>query len=76
MSEMVERCAMAMHKAGFFPNVIPWEKCAEAYREERRMFARAAIEAMREPTAEMVVAAWRSEGTSEIWQAMIEEALK
>lgn len=63
MSEMVERVARAIKDA----EQMHWND-----------MARAAIEAMREPTAKMVVIADSSLRpiSPRIWRAMIDEALK
>jgi hypothetical protein len=62
MSEMIERAASAMAELGV---KATWEDLAQA-----------AISAMREPTLEMIAAAWHCDGTGDIWKAMIDEALK
>lgn len=71
MSEMVKRVCAAIDGA-YSHGDLSWEKCA-----------RAAIEAMREPTEEMVQAANHMTGYSleneyikQEWRAMIDEALK
>jgi hypothetical protein len=46
MSEMVERVARAM--ATRAQSHTKWEDCAESFREQKRLDARAAILAMRE----------------------------
>lgn len=53
MSEMVERVAKAIFDRG---SVLqkPWEEADDGHREFYRSLARAAIEAMREPTEAMV----------------------
>lgn len=83
MSEMIERVAKALSVAdGNHP-----EACSND-EDETQMWtlyvsdARAAISAMREPTAKMVEAAWRrnddndgKEADRENWQSMIDAAL-
>ncbi len=58
MSEMVERVAKAIHKVNdgrSSKNLrVPWEQCIQVYQELLRNEARAAIEAMREPTKQMI----------------------
>lgn len=76
MSEMVTRVARAMAESSGFC----WDNCAQSQWERD---ARAGIEAMREPTVEMLVAAqedWMCVRASEergdfIWRAMIDCAL-
>ena len=79
MSEMIERVAKAIHH--YRPNrVEPWERCVESYKKELRMQAKAAIEAMREPTNKMVKpyidAYYRDEDMKTAWREMIDAALK
>jgi hypothetical protein len=83
MSEMRERVARAIHQERY-GGQIPWGRFPDA-EEECRQEARAAIEAMREPTEAMMAAvdcggekadwlagkAWKAG-----WQAMLDEALK
>ena len=85
MSEMIERLALAIEATMFAPHELPLDTGLHAkYRET----ARAVIEAMREPTQEMrlaAVAEWsRPDPTPEhestlvfnaIWRAMIDAAL-
>ena len=71
MSEMVERVARAMaERAGF-----SWEHCTQ---EQWKSDARAGIEAMREPTKEMVRAAEANAGApyTYAYRDMIDAALK
>lgn len=79
MSEMIERVAKAIEEAdanGF--SKLPYWECAKV-----------AIEAMREPTSEMIKEGeseffefrpspqdWTLASTKNCWQAMIDEALK
>ena len=71
---MIERVARAMAKAA---SPLPWEMGDEEWRNDFRTLARAAIEAMREPTPEMFIAARTpSVGTTRAeWQAMIDAAI-
>lgn len=76
MIEMVERVAEAIAISG---NGGTWD---DWYNEDQREFhrkrARAAIEAMREPTESMVEAGWNAPGDQPQthWEAMIDAALK
>jgi hypothetical protein len=86
---MVERVARAIANAGAFDETMSdakrgWEKCDGAMREDYRREARAAIEAMREPTETMISAGYlwafgspnEAETNAErTWQAMIDDAL-
>lgn len=80
MSEMVERVAKALHKAhyergrGLPPS---WDAIDRFEREMWLFSARAAIEAMREPTRDMISAANRNNHPRDIdtWQTMIDAAL-
>lgn len=73
MSEMVERVAKALGESVpglIFPDAWPWET-----------MARAALEAMREPTDEMArIGLYLTEGSDpdfkDIWRQMINKALK
>lgn len=101
MSEMLERVARALYdqeaersaKADRIiaaargqpvgqPSIEPYEECADAFRAD----ARAAIEAMREPTEAMVAAAWVKRSSLDeaptpgatfalMWRAMIDASL-
>jgi len=79
-NEVIERGARALHTSGVFPSLIPWERCAEIYRRDRRMQARAVIESIREPTEAMKSAG--AEGgepagwCGSIWKRMIDEMLR
>ncbi len=80
---MIERVARAMWdanlKSGSSEFCSPWESETEALRADWRSFARAAIEAMREPTGAMVDAGYAASAEAEdigtTWPAMIDEAL-
>lgn len=82
MSEMVERVAEAM-KAHDYGD-LPWAKLSADYREQLEDYARAAIEAMREPTPQMIMAAFETGIPHETnvpdmerwYAAMIDAALK
>jgi len=78
MSEMIEQVAKAIFDARYnhagipTPDVNPpWSVC--------RAEARAAIQAMREPTVRMVAAGSMADGSvtaKEVWDYMIEAALE
>ncbi len=84
MSEMVESVAKAMAEQG--QAHTKWEDCAETFREKMRAQARAAIEAMREPTPAMVDAGYEADngedrhlgerGARDCWRLMVDAALK
>jgi hypothetical protein len=76
---MVEQVALAIHAIGILaPADHSWEACAQ--KPAFRMAARAAIEAMRHPTEAMVKAAPNLRDVdfypSDVWQAMIDGALR
>ena len=73
MSEMVDRVARALIDAD--PHIHGYH---ETHMEIKRPAARAAIEAMRQFTQEMAIAAIdeRHEGMADMWNAVIDEALK
>jgi hypothetical protein len=69
MTDMVERVARAIYAAEC------WDTATPGFYQHA---ARAAIAAMREPTDEMVDAAWEPSvppGNVAIWQAMIDAAM-
>lgn len=71
-NEMVNRVALAIAKAS---GINDWFKAADEYEEE----ARAAIEAMWEPTPDMIATAKQFSkpiSEREIWQAMVSAALE
>lgn len=81
MSEMIERVASALWAVS--AKSWAWEECPPAQQAGYRQHARAAIEAMRVPTVEMVVDAtedWMcvrafEDRAEAIWDAMINRAL-
>lgn len=74
MSEMVERVARAMFEADRGGS---WDDVRENSKAMWRSFARAAIEAMREPTEAMINVGWRSMNDERLpWEVMIDAALK
>lgn len=84
MNELIERVAMAIHRVGGDAVLagMSWEDAPEANREQARREARAAIEAMREPT-DLMTRAGSLEGpegfdgwfAEKVWQRMIDKAL-
>jgi hypothetical protein len=82
MNEMVERVAIAIvcKELGLTPE--DWEDCFDGAKDRYRDLARAAIEALREPTLAMYEAsrvpiiAGENAPIGDRWRAMIEEALK
>lgn len=88
---MVEKVARAIYEATPFPNTEgPYEAQTDEYRRMCKVLARAAIEALREPTEEMANEGMNagtdaddpyepgnmSSATIPIWQAMLDAALK
>lgn len=73
--DMIERVARAI--AGKLDDNTPWKECGQGFRETCILLARAAIEALREPTEAML-----EEGPGEpymekhVWALMIDAALK
>lgn len=85
MSEMVERCAQALLNSVVKTwNGInkPWDEAEEWSRDIARKNARAVIEAMREPPEAMmntmfnICSSETQTGCRQIWDIMIDEALK
>jgi hypothetical protein len=89
MSEIVERVARAIYLVPVGGREDPyaqrWDELREKHQDAFRAIARAAIEAMREPTEAMMAgvdcagekAEWLSGKAWKVgWQAMIDEALK
>lgn len=78
MADMIERVAKRLWDDGFDRMPDPsWEETTELQKQFHRMLARSAIEAMREPTVAMLVAARRNNHPrdGETWQTMIDAAL-
>lgn len=75
---MVERVARAIHFRGDDQGDDAWDHCQTWLRMAAREQARAAIEAMREPTTEMKFCGIQEEayGIDATWKAMIDTALK
>lgn len=84
MSEMIERLARALHGCVMQQDAdqAPWEKLSQPVKQECLLMARAAIEAMREPTNAMIEAAdgeYRDDDRRALvgeWQTMIDVALR
>jgi hypothetical protein len=83
MSEMIERVAKAINDAGYgHTGEMPHSFFEELSPREKGLLlamARAAIEAMREPTYEMLQRGHENNFgycPTQAWKAMIEEALK
>jgi hypothetical protein len=80
MTDLIERVAKAIYEDRNGAGCMPWGRRDEAHKEPYRSDARAAIEAMREPTEEMGKAGADhvrnvSGGMSGIYRAMIDAAL-
>jgi hypothetical protein len=78
MSEMVERVAVAISNAQMAWKAANGGDDASVVDCPDEVLARAAIEAMREPTDQMVGAANRNNHPRDVdtWRTMIDEALK
>jgi len=75
---MVERVAKALWEQ-YSVSIHPWSEAKPYEREKLHADARAAIAAMREPTAAMLESAWASalaEDADCVWRDMIDEALR
>ena len=79
MSEMIERVARALWAVSDDSGEPwPWNECPEAQKAGYRLHARAAVEATREPTEAMMLAACHA-GNADMeasWRAAVDEALK
>lgn len=83
MSEMIERVARAIHRTEGPWSDVPWDDLPESAKSASRRQARAAIEAMREPTLDMIHCSPVTadnfvpypETCAVTWRAMIDEAL-
>ncbi len=86
MTAMVERVAraIAVCPTAYDVNTRVWETEVQAFREECLALARAALEALRDPTDGMIAAATRASAAAGhvyaeycplIWRAMIDAAL-
>lgn len=84
--EMVERVARALWGVSDFNEKSwPWEECGSSQKAGYRLHARAAIEAMREPTDAMFDAGekaattysarWMMSIADDVWTAMVDAAL-
>lgn len=79
MTEMIERVAAAIYAVQPHLNTgkpVPWLELIGPLREKSIELARAAIEAMREPTDEMADAVDETDtGIESAWRCMIDAAL-
>jgi len=79
VSDMVERVARALHAMPSEAwSEVPWSVLQAMHKERLMRHARAAIEAMREPTPEMVDEAYEyalNENAAGVWRKMIDAAL-
>lgn len=76
---IIERVAQAIYEDRNGHGCVPWSKRTAAHKAPYRSDARAAIEAMREPTETMVTAGLRSDPEGYVkgdWYFMIDAALK
>lgn len=79
MTTMIERVAQAIYEDRNGRGCIPWNRLPAAHKAPYLSDARAAIEAMREPTETMVAAALRLDPDGYVkgnWYFMIDAALK
>lgn len=72
-TEMVERAARAIYHGK--PRNRPWEILRPEFQRQYEKQARAAIEAMREPTDVMMAAIGQTSLQAKIWRVMIDAAL-
>jgi hypothetical protein len=77
MSEIVEAVARAIYEAEKPNHHAGWEVFSKIgnNRDFQMKIARAAIEAMREPTEKMINRGYATRPTKACWQAMIDAAL-
>lgn len=84
-SEMQERVARAIYEGRNGRKCVPWARQPEAHKEPYRADALAAMEAMREPTQEMIGVgqrAWMDDYggddaiSEEIWTAMLDAEIE
>ncbi|MBB3411178.1 hypothetical protein FHT87_005131 [Rhizobium sp. BK316] len=74
MTDMVTRVARAIGKVAD-PHT-PWNECGSGFKEICAEFARAAIEALREPTEEMLEPFDDLYQAESVWELMINGALR
>lgn len=76
-NEMIERVAASLHVEGL---MVPYAGLPEIMKDKYRMMAKRAIEAMREPTDEMLKAFYGDmpceQWLGNDWRDMIDAALK
>lgn len=76
MSDMVEKVARAIYEARNGRGALPWHQQIKSHKAPYLADARAAIEALVEPTKAMCYAPGDGHATCRrVWQAMISEAL-
>jgi len=78
MNDSIERMSRAAYEKwieGVESQEPPWDQMSEDFKDRMREGQRAAIEAIRVPTHEMVMAGL-GRTTSKVWDAMVEELLK
>jgi hypothetical protein len=72
---MIDDVARALWNAGKMPDP-PWEETSELQKRFYRTLARSALQAMRDPTEEMLFARGTNPKEAEdYWQAMLDVAL-
>ncbi len=84
MNDMIERVAKAIHSKQYNSTTSPYGDPADQKTKWSKVLARAAIEAMREPTEEMLATAFKTYNAKHLialsykkpWRAMIDAALK
>ena len=82
MSEIFERAARALYENCDDSDHEDWDEMGESLREPWRRGARAVLEAIREPTEDMLIACHKAvvfeQDTPEYvgWRAMIDELLR
>lgn len=76
MNQIVERVARAIQAADFKGSNITFDEMNPIRQHNYLSSARAAVEAMREPTPEMAIAAFKYCTNIGAWKAMIDEALR
>lgn len=82
MSEMVERVARAMNGSACDLRENDWDERSDSWKDTLRKHARAAIEAMKEPTEVQYDAIsncglmWRENNSGNVYKLMIDAALK
>lgn len=75
MNEMIERVAKAIWSDYWDGEGCSWAEMEESSRQTALSMARAAIEAMREPTEAMLEAQFGQPSPADCWRAMIDAAV-